>query len=289
MPSLRDIRKRVRSVKSTQQITRAMKMVAAAKLRRAQETALAARPYATKMSEVLRSIASRADVSAHPLFQTPDSKRVVLVVVTADRGLCGGLNSNLARRAVEVERELRQAGKDPVLFCVGRKGRDFFRRRKFTVIKEKINVFAKLTYGDARILAKELVELFLAGETGEVRLVYNEFKSVIAPRIMVETLLPIPRPAADASQAAAVDYEYEPSPEGILEALVPWHVNTQIWRVLIESWAAEQGARMTAMESATKNAGEMIEKLTLTLNKARQASITREIIEVVSGAMALEG
>ena len=294
MANVRDIRKRIRSVKNTQQITRAMKMVAAAKLRRAQETALASRPYARKMEEVLNSIAARADVSANPLFRKNDSNRVVVVVVTADRGLAGGFNNNLCKVAVEVVARLRGEGRDVVLYPVGKKGRDYFRNRAYPTLKERVNVFAKLAFGHAKLLAEELTQIYLDGEVGEVVVVYNEFKSVMAPRMRSETLLPIPRlaPAAPASLPAAplglvsADYEYEPDPETILAALVPFHLHTQVWRVLLESSAAEHAARMTAMESASKNAGEMIESLTLTMNKVRQAAITKELIEVVSGAQA---
>ena len=286
MANLRDIRKRVRSVKNTQQITRAMKMVAAAKLRRAQEAALASRPYAHKLGEVLAALSARADTSAHPLFQRPDSEVTALVVVTADRGLCGGFNTNLCKAASEAFHKLESAGRKPTLYLVGRKGRDYFRRRRFPILKEKLNIFAKLKYGHAHDLADELSEQFTSGELGGVSVVYNEFKSVMAPKIQVEELLPIAAPADD--DAGGTEYEYEPDPTTLLRQIVPMHLRTQVWRVLQESAAAEHAARMTAMEAATKNAGERIEALTLHMNKVRQASITTELIEVVSGAAAQE-
>jgi F-type H+-transporting ATPase subunit gamma len=260
-----------------------MKMVAAAKLRRAQEAALASRPYARKMGELLSDVASRADVSTHPLFNRNASDLTLVVVVTSDRGLCGGFNTNLCKKASEV---VRQEGRQAKLYLIGRKGREYFRRRNFPTLRDKVGF--TLGYGEAKLLSEELVQLFLKGEVGEVVIAYNEFKSALAPRLVVETLLPIPRPEAGADPGgAATPYLYEPSPQEILAALVHRHVDTQIWRILLESNAAESAARMTAMEGATKNAGEMIESLTLTMNKIRQAGITNEIIEVVSGASAL--
>lgn len=286
MANIRDIRKRVRSVKNTQQITRAMKMVAAAKLRRAQEAALASRPYARKLGDVLGALAAQTDTSAHSLFDSGESNKTALVVVTADRGLCGGFNTNLCRAAAEEFHKIESAGREPTLFLIGRKGYDFFRRRDYPILKEKLNIFARLSYGDAKDLADDLVALFESDQVGQVRLVYNEFKSVMQPKINCETLLPIAAPQGN--DAGATEYEYEPDADSLLQSLVPWHIRTQIWRVLQESAAAEHASRMTAMESATKNAGEMIDKLTLHMNKVRQAGITTELIEVVSGAAALE-
>ena len=286
MPNLRDIRKRIRSVKSTQQITRAMKMVAAARLRRAQEAALASRPYAAKMSEILRAVAARADLSAHPLFQPSPSNVVVVAVVTSDRGLCGGFNTNLAKAVARHVEELRAQGKEVKLFPIGRKGRDYFRRRSYATIQERINVFTKIAYADAKALADEMSALYLEGKAGEVVLAYNEFKTAIAPRIVIDRLLPLA--SEETGPAGGIDYIYEPDPQTILSALVPFHLRTQLWRVLQESYAAELAARMAAMETATKNAGEMIDSLTLTMNKVRQAAITKELIEVVSGAAALK-
>jgi len=281
MPALIDIRRRIRSVKSTQQITKAMKMVSAAKLRRAQEAMFAARPYARKMMEVLNSLACRADPAAHPLLQERGRERLLLVVVTADKGLCGAFNANIVRTASRFVREQREARVEFVL--VGKKGRDFFRRRRVKIRSEHTGVFQALRYQAARELAAELMQAFIDAEADQVYLVYNEFKSVIQQRIVVERLLPIERHALR-PQEAALDYRYEPSPGEIFARLLPKHVEIQVWRALLESYAAEQGARMTAMDSASNNASEMIERLTLHLNKVRQAAITKEIIEVVSGA-----
>jgi F-type H+-transporting ATPase subunit gamma len=281
MPALVDIRRRIRSVKNTQQITKAMKMVSAAKLRRAQDAIFAARPYARRMLEVLGSVASRADPGLHPLLQERGGERLLLVVVTADKGLCGGFNANIVRAATRVLEE--RAGRPTSLDLVGRKGRDYFRRRPVTVRREHVGIFQALSYPRAQALARELIEAYGTGSFDAVHLVYNEFKSVIQQRVVVERLLPIQRPAL-APHAPAQDYLYEPEPAAIFAELLPKHVEVQVWRALLESAAAEHGARMTAMDAATNNAGEMIESLTLYMNKVRQAAITKEIIEVVSGA-----
>jgi F-type H+-transporting ATPase subunit gamma len=281
MPALIDIRRRIRSVKSTQQITKAMKMVSAAKLRRAQEAMFAARPYARKMLEVLNSLAARADPEAHPLLVARGHEKVLLVVITADKGLCGAFNANIIRTAARVV-EGRHAGAIE-LALVGRKARDAFKRRGLTVRSERVGVFQALRYATARELAQELISAFTAGEVDEVFLVYNEFKSVIQQRIVVDRLLPIERHMLEPSQPS-LDYIYEPEPAGIFKTLLPRHVEVQVWRALLESQAAEHGARMTSMDAATNNASEMIDRLTLYMNKVRQAAITKEIIEVVSGA-----
>lgn len=285
MANVKDLRKRIKSVKNTRQITRAMKMVAAAKLRRAQNAALAQRPYGRKMAEVLGALAARADTTTHPLFVVSEAKTTLLVVVTSDRGLCGSFNTNLCKRAATRFQELKDAGREVQLYIIGRKGRDYFRRRKYPILQEKLNVFSRLEYGDAKLLADDLAARFLAGEHGTIEFVYNEFLSVVQPRIVAEQLLPVP-PLKDGSGAGG-DYDFEPDPKTIFDALVPWHVRTQVWRVLQESYAAELGSRMSAMDAASRNAGEMIDNLTLTMNKIRQAAITRELIEVVSGAAAL--
>jgi F-type H+-transporting ATPase subunit gamma len=266
MPALIDIRRRIRSVKSTQQITKAMKLVSAAKLRRAQEAMFAARPYARKMLEVLRSVAARADPEAHPLLVERGHEKVLLVVITADKGLCGAFNANIIRTAARFV-----------------KGRDAFKRRGMKVRSERVGVFQALRYATARELAKELIAAFTQGEVDEVYLVYNEFKSVIQQRIVVDRLLPIERRTLEPRQPA-FDYVYEPAPAGIFKSLLPRHVEVQVWKALLESQAAEHGARMTSMDAATNNASDMIDRLTLYMNKVRQAAITKEIIEVVSGA-----
>jgi F-type H+-transporting ATPase subunit gamma len=281
MPALIDIRRRIRSVKSTQQITKAMKMVSAAKLRRAQEAMFAARPYARKMMEVLNELASRAPAEAHPLLEERGDGKVLLVVVTSDKGLCGGFNANIIRAAARFIDERRNL--DLSLDLVGRKGRDAFKRQAIKVRSEHVGVFQALKYATAQAIAKEAISDFTTGKVDRVYLLYNEFKSVIAQKITVEQLLPIPRAHIDPKEPP-LDYLYLPGPEGIFASMLPRHIETQVWRALLESFAAEHGARMTAMDSATRNAGDMIQRLTLYMNKVRQAAITKEIIEVVSGA-----
>jgi F-type H+-transporting ATPase subunit gamma len=283
MPALIDIRRRIRSVKNTQQITKAMKMVSAAKLRRAQEAMFAARPYARKMMEVLNSLATRANPEAHPLLTPHGQERVLLVVVTADKGLCGGFNANIIRAATRfLEEEARKAQKLE-LDLVGRKGRDFFRRRKYKVHGEHVGVFQALRFPVAQEIARRLIERYVKVEVDEIYLVYNEFKTVVQQKVVVERLLPVTKLAFDPKDPAQ-DYLYEPNPARIFGDILPKHVEVQVWRALLESAAAEHGARMAAMDAATNNAGEMIDRLTLYMNKVRQAAITKEIIEVVSGA-----
>jgi F-type H+-transporting ATPase subunit gamma len=281
MPALIDIRRRIRSVKNTQQITKAMKMVSAAKLRRAQESMFAARPYARKMMEVLNSLASRAQPDAHPLLQERGDQRILLVLVTADKGLCGGFNANIIRTGVKFLEE--REGRDLQLDLVGRKGRDFFKRRRYKVRSEHVGIFQKLSYVSAQRIAADLMELYTSNEVDQVYLLYNEFKSVIQQQIVVERLLPIQKMMFKPTEPPQ-DYIYEPGPAGIISGVLPKHVEIQVWRALLESAAAEHGARMAAMDAATKNASEMIDSLTLYMNKVRQAAITKEIIEVVSGA-----
>ena len=293
MPSLLDIRRRVRAVKSTQQITKAMKMVAASKLRRAQERVQQARPYATQMLRVLNSLASRVDPSAHPLLderrELKAGGRALLFVISADRGLCGSFNTNVIKSSAMFITENRD--RQVALGLIGRRGRDYFARRGFEVRYEQVNLFATLKFADAKAMAKAGIDAFTKGEVDSVHLVYNEFKSVMQQRVVVERLLPILRNAFSAGTPGAttpvVDYLYEPAPDQLLTHLIPNHVEVQIYRALLESAAAEHAARMTAMDAATRNSAEMIDQLTLYMNKVRQAAITREIIEVVSGAQAL--
>jgi len=309
MPSLIDLRRRIRAVRNTQQITKAMKMVAASKLRRAQERIMNARPYAVQMQRVLSSVAARVDPSVHPLLaereRTPQSKTLV-IVVTADKGLCGSFNTNVIKAAGTFIVETAETCE---LGLVGRKGRDFFGRRGFAVAFEQIGIFQKLRFEDARAIAQAAVEPFLAGAVDRVMLVFNEFRSVISQRVVVDQLLPIPREDMNAAAAterssvaggartveggspaegyAPVEYLYEPSAQEIFNQLLPRYVEIQVYRALLESNAAFFAAQMTAMDTATKNSAEMIANLTLYMNKVRQAAITREIIEVVSGAEAL--
>ena len=287
MPSLIDLRRRIRAVKNTQQITKAMKMVAASKLRRAQERIFNARPYALQMRRVLASLAVRVDPAAHPLLAIratgPDSTTLV-IVVTADKGLCGSFNTNIIKAAGGFITTSQQVC---TLGLVGKKGRDFFGRRGFEVLYEQIGIFQKLRYQDAQAIARAAIEAFVSGKVDRVMLVYNEFKSVMSQRVVVDELLPIARGDVGPSSAPEVDYLYEPSPQEIFDQLLPRYMEVQVYRALLESNAAEHAARMTAMDTATKNSADMIASLTLYMNKVRQAAITREIIEVVSGAQAL--
>jgi F-type H+-transporting ATPase subunit gamma len=290
MPSLIDLRRRIRAVKSTQQITKAMKMVSASKLRRAQERITNARPFAQHMQRVLNGLSSRIDPALHPLLdlRADGTGRTLLVVVTADRGLCGSFNTNIIKAAGAFIAQ--RPAIEVTLGLVGRKGRDFLVRRGFDVRFEHINLFQDLSFGHAQAIARAAIDDFCGREVDAVYLLYNEFKSVLQQRIVVEPLLPIPRADLEAGQpvaGAAIDYLYEPEPQEILRELLPHHVEVQVYRALLESSAAEHAARMTAMDTATKNSAEMIESLTLYMNKVRQAAITREIIEVVSGAQAL--
>ena len=290
MANLRAIRKRIGSVKSTQQITKAMKMVSAAKLKRSQEAIIAARPYAGKMREVVQAVAGRAGKDAHPLLSSRETKKVALLVVTSDRGLCGGFNSNLLRAANRFLQETRENVGEVALFVVGRKARDFFRRRHVPMRKEYVNILGALSYAHAERLAGDLVDGFLAEEFDEVVVAFNEFRSAISQVVRMDKLFPIAVEQAGENVAAdGIDYLYEPSQQEILATLLPKFVESQIFRVLLESVAGEHGARMTAMDSATSNAVEMISRLTLQMNRARQAAITKELMEIIGGAEALKG
>jgi len=289
MPSLIDLRRRVRAVKNTQQITKAMKMVAASKLRRAQERMMSARPFAAHMQRVLASLAARVDPSVHPLLDARELRpgsRTLVILVTADKGLCGSFNTNVIKGAAAF---IASSTEPCSLGLVGRKGRDFFGRRGFDTLFERINIFQQLRYADAQAIGQIAVEAFVSEQVDRVVLVYNEFKSVISQRVVVDQLLPIVR--ADVEVAGTVvpdiDYLYEPLPEEIFNQLLPRYIDVQVYRALLESNAAFFAAQMTAMDTATKNSADMIASLTLYMNKVRQAAITREIIEVVSGAEAL--
>jgi F-type H+-transporting ATPase subunit gamma len=294
MANLLDIRRRIRSVKNTQQITKAMKMVSAAKLKRAQDRVVTARPFANKMTEVLGELASRTDENFHhPLLDARGDERYLIVLVTADKGLCGAFNTNLIKAAQAFMKE--HAGKQFEMMAVGRKGRDFFRRRNTTLVQEYIGVTGKgrVEYSEAVEIARDIINRFTEDtELDKIFLIYNEFKSVLQQRVIVEQLLPVSRVTEEASTDEAgrpvnlTDYVYEQPPEEIFSRLLPRLIETQIFRALLESVASEQGARMTAMDSASKNATELIASLTLNMNRIRQAAITNEIIEVVSGAAA---
>ena len=284
MATLRDIRRRIRAVQSTQKITRAMKLVAAAKLRRAQERILEARPYAHKLSALLGNLALRTAPDRHPLLARREGGRRQIVIITADKGLCGAFNTNVIRRSLEFIRQSEEASL--TLVVVGRKARDHYRRRAWTVKSEMLGFFDRLAYSHAAELSTRLIQDYLTEETDEIHLIYNEFRSVAVQRVVREQLLPI-TPAAVPADAAVVDYLYEPSADAILAAMLPRHVTIQAYRALMESLAAEYGARMTAMEAATKNASEMIDLLTIQYNKARQERITKELLDIVGGAEAL--
>jgi len=286
MPSTIDLRRRIRSVKNTQQITKAMKMVAAAKLRRAQERMFAARPYAAGLRTMLASIATRVDITKHPLLQTREQEnKVLLLVVTADRGLCGAFNTNVIRGALNAIAE--KGWTEVHLLPIGSKAYGFFKRRQYPIRRHATQVYQALSLETAREIAKDLTDDFVSGEFDAVYVIYNEFKSIIAQKVTLERLLPLTG-EWDKPQEQEIEYLYEPAPEVILNELLPKHIEFQLYRVLLESAAAEQGARMTAMEAATKNASDMISYLTLTYNRIRQAHITKEIIEIVSGAAAAE-
>ena len=288
MPSLIDMRRRIRSVRNTQQITKAMKMVAAAKLRRAQESAFNARPYAGLIKEVLASLAVRSAVQQHPLLARRTQQRLLALVLSGDRGLCGAFNTNIVRAT---ERFLQEhSGQEVELVLIGRKSRDYFRRRPVKIAREYVNIFARLNYNHAQEIASEVITSYSQEAADGVFLVYNAFKSVLSQRVMVEQLLPLAdfQPSAGSSDAfSSVDYIYEQPPQEIYASLLPKYVEVQIFGALLESAASEHAARMTAMEAATSNAGEMIDDLTLKLNRIRQAAITKELIEVVSGAASL--
>jgi F-type H+-transporting ATPase subunit gamma len=292
MATLREVRNRISGVKKTQKITKAMKMVAAAKMRRAQTAVLSARPYANKLKELLEHLILQAPEQAGPLLMRRDVRRVALVVVTADRGLCGAFNANILKAAVHhLSKNYPGWSEDgrATIVCVGKKGADFFGKRKYSIRTKHIGVTNTLVFASALEIARGIVDGYLAGEYDRVEILYNEFKSVSQQRIAVSQLLPLggERGAKTGNAAGSVNYIYEPSKEQILEAMVPKHLNFEIWRALLESNAAEQGARMAAMENATENANEMIRTLQLQYNKARQAAITKELLEVVSGAEAL--
>jgi F-type H+-transporting ATPase subunit gamma len=287
MPSLIDIRRRVRAVKSTQQITKAMKMVSSSKLRRAQERILRSRPYAQHMLRVFNSLATRTEAARHVLLQEQPGQRPLLIVITADRGLAGSFNANVIKGAAEfITEQPRDTGKEVALALVGRKGRDFFMRRGFDVRYEEVGLFQNVKWAHAQAIANTAIKEFLAPEIGSVYLVYNQFKSIMSQQVVIERLLPIAKLEQEPMQAP-VDYLFEPSPQELLDTLLPFHVAVQVNRALLESSAAEHAARMTAMDSATRNAREMVDRLTLYMNKVRQASITREIIEIVAGAQSV--
>jgi F-type H+-transporting ATPase subunit gamma len=284
MANLLDIRRRIRSVKNTQQITKAMKMVSTAKLRRAKERVVNARPYANEIVAILNSLVMRTEQKSHPLLEERVEEKILVTVVTADKGLCGAFNANVIKATQAFMNENR--AKALAMACIGRKGRDFFRRHGVPIAQEHINL-SDLNYDRAKGIAGQLMDAYGQRTFDAIYIIYNEFKSVIQQRLVVERLLPI-RQLSESHSQHAIDYIYEQPPEQIFNSLIPRYVEVQVYRALLESTAAEHGARMTAMEAATNNATELIDALTLSMNRARQAGITKEIIEIVSGAAALE-
>ncbi len=292
MATLREIRGRIKGVKTTQQVTKAMKMVAAAKLRRSQDAVLQARPYAFKMQELLESLSQKVDTSQFPLLSPrKEIKSVLVIAVAADRGLCGAFNSNLfktAHQVLDVEyANLLKAGKVKMI-CVGKRSVEHFVKGGYQVIGEYGGIFSKIDFASAKAISEQATTMYLSGDVDRVIVVYNEFKSLLASKLKTDVFLPIMPSEKKQGQLVGGDYIYEPSPEAIINELVPRHLATQIWRILLESFAAEQAARMMAMDSATENAKELLRTLSITYNRARQAAITKEIIEIVSGASALE-
>lgn len=282
MATLRELRTRVASISNIQRVTNAMQMVAAAKMRRAQDAILAARPYAVQLDRVLRRLQGSVDTSQHPLLSERDGPRSLLVVVTADRGLCGGFNGNICRYALT---ELNQSD-DVALITIGRKGRDFFRNRDFEITEDYPDVFRDLDFSQAVQIGRDLMKRFVSDEVDRVVLLFSEFRSVSQQIPMATQLLPIV-PGEENEEESGLDYIFEPEPDGLLQELVPRQINMQIWRALLESNAGFYAAQMTAMDNATKNAGEIIEELTREMNKERQASITLELMDIVGGAEAV--
>ena len=287
MASLRDIRKRIASVKNTQKITNAMKMVSAAKLRRAEEAIKSARPFADKMRAVLMSLASRANPAAHPMLEARPVEKALLILITADRGLCGAFNTNLHRRSEAFMREMKEKGVEVHIINVGRKGNDYFRRRQVQIVDRFINVMNSVNNELAGQVVAVAAEKFMSGEFQEVYVLYNSFRSAVTQVLTLKRLLPVVPDEPDA--ARQLEYLYEPGEEELLASLLPRYVQNQVFTGLLDSVASEHGARMSAMEAATTNADEMIYKLTLKLNRLRQESITTELMEIVGGAEALKG
>jgi F-type H+-transporting ATPase subunit gamma len=287
MPSLKALRKRIATVRSTQKITKAMKMVAAAKLRRAQDAAERARPYSEKVGEIFSAVVSDLEGAAHPLLARRDEQRIELVVVTSDRGLCGGYNSNLLRKAEAFIRE--HPGKQVVVTTVGRKALEFFRRRGVKLAGETTEVMSRPIIESARAIAHDVTQRFADDKTDAVYLLYSRFRSAASQIPTITPLLPVGRPEATADGPPPVEYIFEPPRAELLAALLPRYIETLLMQALLESIASEQGARMTAMENATNNASDMMDRLTLSMNRARQATITTELMEIVSGAEALKG
>ncbi len=290
MPSLQSLRRKIGAIKNTQKITKAMKMVAAAKLKRAQDRILAARPYGHKMRDVMANLSRRMNRAAHPLLQKRTGRTIEILVVTSDRGLCGAFNANIIRKAFEFIRDSEARGAKVALSVIGRKGREYFRRRPWPIRQQWLGVFDRLSYEHGIDIGQDLIESYTKGTFDELYVIYNEFKSAIQQRVIVEKFFPIESldQPGEGTIRLGGSYLYEPDEDELLAALLPKHFQTQAYRVLLESSAAEQGARMAAMDGASRNAGEIIKKLTLYYNKTRQAAITKELMDIVGGAEALK-
>lgn len=289
MATLRDIKNRIKGVKSTQQITKAMKMVAAARLRRAQESVINARPYAKQIYQSFAHLVSENDLSTNPFLIQREIKNAAFVVVTADRGLCGAFNSNLIKEAVRYSSQaFEEKGINFKLYCIGKKGYDFFSKRNYNVFEKNIGIFSSLKYSDALLISGKLVESYLEGTFDRIIIIYNEFKSIIQQKITIEQFLPISLTDTTSQAKIQPNYIFEPSQQAVFMKMLPKHLNAQVWRILLESNASELGARMTAMDNASTNAKELIRTLQLKYNKERQAAITKELLEIVAGANALK-
>jgi F-type H+-transporting ATPase subunit gamma len=284
MANLKDIRDRIKSVKSIQKVTKAMKMVAAAKMRRAQENMEQARPYSSSLSDIIQHLLPDVDREISPLLQVRNVNRLAYVVVTSDKGLAGSFNSSALRKA---QNEIDEFGKDNVdIFCIGKKARDYFKSRKYNILESHIEFWSDLNFNHAVKISNDIISHFISGNVDEIRVVYNEFVNVATQMVLTEKLVPL---EFESNGNQVADRLYEPSKDEIVKSLVPKHLNVQIWKYLLESYASEQAARMVAMENATSNSEDMIKDLQLEFNKARQASITTEMLEIVGGAEALKG
>ena len=291
MATLRDIKNRINGVQNTQKITNAMKMVAAAKLRRAQENVINARPYTNEISRMLSHLVTEYDKNTNPYIVSRKVENAAVVVVTADRGLCGAFNTNLIKEAVRyIDEELNSENINPYLFCIGKKGYDYFSKRNYNIVNSKTGIFSALSYSSVNNITQELINGFIGEQFDKVVIIYNEFKSIISQKIVISQFLPVPinNNDSDKNKSVSSNYIYEPGQKSIFNFLLPKHLKAQLWRVLLESNAAELGAKMTAMDNATTNAKELIRTLRIKYNKERQAAITKEILEIVSGANALK-
>lgn len=289
MATLRDIKSRIKGVKSTQQITKAMKMVAAARLRRAQENVINARPYARKIWQSFSHLATEDDLITNTFFVQREVKNIACLIVTADRGLCGAFNSNLIKEAIRyINEEVSKNSENVQLFCVGKKGFDYFSKRNYNIYKKNVGLFSSLKYSDSLDISEKLISAYLDGTFDKVIIIYNEFKSIIHQKINIEQFLPITLVTEKDDKKILHNYIYEPDQKSIFDYMLPKHLKAQVWRILLESNASELGARMTAMDNASTNAKELIRTLQLKYNKERQAAITKELLEIVAGANALK-